>query len=127
VLLSIFPNTFAVCRLQPDEPWPDWPRGGALFSITRTPDELSIVCPESAVPESVQAERGWRCLKVGGPLDFALTGVLSSLTTPLAAAGISVFALSTYDTDYLLLKRDDFDRGLEILAGAGHRIRQDED
>jgi hypothetical protein len=127
VLLSTLPDTFAVCRLQPDDPWPAWLRNGAFFSITRTPDELSIVCPVAAVPETVQAERGWRCLKVEGPLDFTLTGVLSSLLTPLAAAGISVYALSTYDTDYLLLKQDDFERSLEVLAGAGHRIRRGED
>jgi uncharacterized protein len=74
------------------------------------------------VPQEVRAEGGWRCLKVQGPLDFALTGILAALTAPLAAAGIAVFAVSTYDTDYLLLKAENLHRAAEALRGAGHRV-----
>ncbi len=90
-------------------------------SITRTADEVSIVCPLGRVPDDVRRESGWRCLKVEGPLDFALTGILASLAVPLAQAGISIFAISTYDTDYLLVK--DLDGAVATLTGEGHLIR----
>lgn len=121
--LSVLPETFAVCRLGPAEPIPDWALAANSFlSLTRTSDELSIVCPESAVPGDVQWERGWRVLKVDGPLDFAHTGILASLTTPLAEAGVSVFAVSTFDTDYLLVKQRVLNRARSVLTRAGHRF-----
>src|SRR5690349_19722509 len=98
--LSILPDTFAVCRLKRDAAIPAWAASGDFFSITRTADELSIVCLQSNVPDGVQCESDWRCFKIEGPLDFALTGILVSVATPLAHVGISVFAIATYDTDY---------------------------
>lgn len=120
--LSLLPDTLAVCRLAPDAEVPAWAWTGEPASVTRTRDELSLVCREDAVPEGVRAESGWRCLKVQGPLDFALTGIMAALTAPLAAAGISVFAVSTFDTDYLLVKAENLDRASVALRGAGHRV-----
>ncbi len=98
---------------------------GAFVSITRTPDELSVVCAEVSVPDEVKAGRGWRALRVAGSLDFALTGVLAALAVPLAEAGVSIFALSTYDTDYVLLREVDLPREVATLGVAGHRMRGD--
>jgi hypothetical protein len=121
--LSILPDKLAICRLPPDANVPIWAsRGGTILSITKTTDELSIVCPEAGVPEGVRADRGWRCFKIEGPLDLSLTGVLASLVNPLAEARINIFALSTFDTDYLLVKEDKVSKAAEILIQAGHRL-----
>ena len=119
--LSLLPETLAVCRLGPSEPMPDWALIASSFlSVTRTTDELSIVCRESAIPDGIQCEGDWRALKVDGPLDFAETGILASLTTPLADAGVSVFAVSTFDTDYLLVKQAALGQARSVLAREGH-------
>ncbi|MBI5033843.1 MAG: ACT domain-containing protein [Chloroflexi bacterium] len=120
--LSILPDTFAVCRLAPDAPIPSWVTNGDFVSITRTDDELSIVCRQSDVPNGIHCERDWRCLQVDGLLDFALTGILASLATPLAQAGISIFAISTFDTDYLLVKENNLEKAIAVLQNVGHRI-----
>ncbi len=122
--LAVLPGEFGVCRLDKAAEIPPWVLDGTFFSITRTLDELSIVCPAQAIPDTVQAERGWRCLKVYGPLDFGLVGVLSSLADPLARAGISIFAMSTYDTDYLLVRERDLPRAIASLQAAGHHVAQ---
>ena len=119
--LTVLPSRLAVCRLAANALLPIWAAGGALVSITRTADELSIVCLEAQVPGDVTVERGWCCLKVEGPLDFALTGILADLAGALASAGISIFAVSTFDTDYLLVKEETLDRAVEALKVAGHR------
>jgi hypothetical protein len=119
--LTILPGRLAVCRLAPDAAVPSWVNG-PLTAITRTPEELSIVCAQERVPPGIQAEAGWRALKVAGPLDFGLTGILASLAGPLAAAGISIFALSTYDTDYLLVKEENLEQAERTLRAAGHRF-----
>src|SRR5215208_5025568 len=102
VTLSIFEGSFAVCRLGARAMIPHWALDEPFFSITRTPDELSIVCRERTVPPGETCEKGWHCLKVQGPLDFSMTGVMASLAAPLAEAAISIFTVSTFDTDYLL-------------------------
>lgn len=119
--LSILPEAVAVCRLAPDASVPAWARG-AFLSITRTADELSIACDDDAVPAGIQAERGWRVLKLEGPIPFEMTGVASALLAPLAAARISIFLISTYDTDYLLLRAETFSRALDVLRGAGYDV-----
>jgi len=122
--LSVLQDGFAVCRLQPNEPIPAWSLQG-FFSITRTEDEVSIVCPQAYVPLDLQDrafEGEWRCLKVSGPLDFAMTGVLSAIASPLAAANISLFAISTYETDYVLVKQQNLASAIQALSLAGHRI-----
>jgi uncharacterized protein len=122
--LTILPEPLAVCRLDPGEPVPAWAWTGEPACVARTRDELSVVCRGDAVPEGVRAEGGWRCLKAEGPFDFALTGILSAILAPLAAAGIPIFAFSTYDTDYIMVKADDLDRAVEALREAGHRVRR---
>jgi hypothetical protein len=120
--LAAAEGTYAVCRLAPDAPTPAWAAAGAFVSITRTDRELSVVCPEQHVPPDARAERGWRRFQVAGPLDFSLVGVLAALVDPLARAGIPVFAVSTFDTDHLLIRAVDFDRAVEALKAAGHTI-----
>jgi hypothetical protein len=115
-------DTYAVCRLAPNFPIPPWAAAGPFVSITRTARELSIVCPERDVPPGVTSERGWRCLRVAGPLEFSLVGVLAAMVDPLADADIPVFAVSTFDTDYLLTRTADFRRAIETLRAAGHTI-----
>jgi hypothetical protein len=122
--VSTLQDRLAVCRLLPGDPVPKWAWSGALASVTRTRDELSIVCAEDGVPEGVSCERGWRCLSVQGPIAFSEVGVLASLLTPLAEAGISVFAVSTYETDYLLVKQDALSRAQEALASWGHVVHR---
>jgi hypothetical protein len=121
--LAILRDSFAVCRLGAGESIPNWALSGSFCSLTRTPDELSIVCSHELVPEGVEAVRGWKSLKVEGKLDFTLVGILSSLTSSLAQLGISVFVISTYDTDYLFVKESDLDRGIAALRKAGHDVR----
>ena len=118
--IAVLPGTYAICRLEPSATIPAWALGGDLVSVVRTLDELSIVCRQESVPPDIHCEKNWSGLKVQGPLDFALTGILASLTTPLAEAGISIFAVSTYDTDYLLVK--DLEKAIAVLSQAGHHI-----
>jgi len=119
--ISILPSRLAICRLAPDAQVPSWVRG-AFTSVTRTAEELSIVCDDDAVPSEVKVERGWRGLKVEGPIPFEMTGVAAALVAPLAAAKISVFLLATFDTDYLLLKEEVFEAATGVLRGAGHDV-----
>ena len=120
--LFLLPDTFAVCRLAADAALPDWAVAGPFYAVTRTGEELSLVCPQQHVPLGVTCQPGWRCLQVAGPLDFALTGVLASLAQPLAAAGVSIFAISTYDTDYLLIQQEAVDAARAALHNAGHTL-----
>jgi hypothetical protein len=121
--LLILEDRLAVCRLDRGNCVPSWYTRGDFFSITRTPDELTVVCPESIVPDGVRAETGWRALRVFGILDFSLVGILASLAVPLAEAEITMFALSTFDTDYVLVKGDDLGRAVEALGANGHVVR----
>jgi uncharacterized protein len=120
--LVLLDDSLAICRLEADAEVPAWAWSGEPASVTRTRDELSIVCRADAVPRGVRRESGWRCLKVRGPLDFALAGVLAALAAPLAAAGIPVFVVSTFDTDYLMVKEENLARAAATLRAAGHRI-----
>jgi uncharacterized protein len=120
--LLVLPDLYAVCRLDRDAPVPAWATTGQFFSITQTADELSVVCPQSLVPDKVRCERGWRGLRVAGTMDFSMVGVVASLVTPLAKAGIRVFVVSTFDTDYLLVKENDLARATAVLRAAGHTL-----
>jgi hypothetical protein len=101
---------------------PAWATRGALWSVTRSGAELSIVCDASGVPPGVRARAPWRALMIQGPLALDLTGVLASVASPLAAAGVSLFAVSTYDTDYVLVPAADVERAVVVLQQAGHQI-----
>ena len=120
--LTLLPEVFAVCRLSPYADIPHWATDSAFFSVTRTTDELSVVCRQTNVLVDVKAEKDWRCLQVVGPLDFALTGILASLLIPLAEAGVSIFAISTFDTDYLLIKETTLEVAITALRNAGHYV-----
>jgi hypothetical protein len=120
------PGMFAVCKLASDAPLPSWATAGGLFSVTRTADELSIVCPQAVAPVGVHCESGWRCLRVAGAMPFTLVGVLAALTTAVARAGVGVFAVSTFDTDYLFIKAADLPRAVAGLRTAGHIVETEE-
>ena len=122
VKLLHVPGSFAVCKLDAGSPVPSSVTTGDFFNVTRTPDELSVVCRQEVVPEGVVCERGWCCLRVAGAMPFTLVGVLASLTTPIAGAGVGVFAVSTFDTDYLLLKAGEMSKAVAALRAAGHEV-----
>ena len=120
--LSVLPGTFAVCRLSPDAAIPEWANQGSMFSITRTADELSIVCETAYIPANVRAETDWRVLKFKGPFDFSLVGILAAVLVPLAKVGIGIFALSTFATDMVLVKADRLDLAVTTLRDEGHSV-----
>ena len=120
--LCILPGRLAVCRLSPDAPLPEPPSRASFWSVTRTEEELTIVLPEEAVSAGWKAEMGWHCFKVLGPLDFDLTGILASLATSLAEAGVPIFAISTYDTDYILVKEENLEKAKQALLASGHSV-----
>lgn len=118
--LAILPETLAIVRLSQTAEIPAWATGGSFFSVTRTPDELSIVVEQSRVPPGEQSQNGWRAIKAIGPFDLGEVGVLASLAAPLAAAKISVFVLATFDTDYLLVAGNNLANAVTALESAGH-------
>jgi hypothetical protein len=118
----IVPGQFAVSRLLPEAAIPQWAHSASFASITRTSDELSIVCLASSVPEEVKSERDWACLKLLGPFPFQETGILASFLDPCARAGIPIFAVSTFDTDYVLVKEADKERAQKALTDVGHEL-----
>lgn len=123
---SRVPGAFAVCRLPAEAALPAWASMGNFFSISRTSDELSIVCHAAQVPPGIQRDNGWACLKLHGPFPFSETGILSSFVRPLAERAIPVFAISTFDTDYVLVKNDWLDKAVEALTEAGHQAVESE-
>jgi len=120
--LILSPHRLAVSRLSPDTSIPLWTATSDFVSITCTVAELSIVCLEAVVPDNIRCEKGWRCLRVAGTLDFSLTGILASLVNPLAQSGISVFCISTFDTDYLMVKEANLQAAITALQLEGHQI-----
>jgi hypothetical protein len=122
--LRVLEETLAIARLAADVPVPAWVAGRDFLAVVRTQRELSIVCRDDAVPGSVhEVERGFRALAVAGTLDFTLTGIVASLAAPLAAAGISIFGISTYDTDHILVRAEHLTEAIAALAAAGHTVR----
>lgn len=119
---ELFPALMAISRLHPKAPFPSWAKDSEFTVMTRTPDEVSIICAEIVVPKGIIAERGYKLLRIKGPLDFSLIGVLSSVLTILADAKISVLAFSTYDTDYIMVKENDLERALAALYKQGHTV-----
>jgi hypothetical protein len=114
--LSVLEERLAVCRLEPHTEIPAWATGAPFFSVTRTSDELSVVCPEEYIPAGVACERGWRAFKLEGP-------VLASVAVPLAESGISLLAIAIYDTDYVLVEESRLDFATQALRKRGHEIR----
>lgn len=113
------PGSFAICRLAAGTPLPTWFVPGAFASVSWSADEVSITCLASQVPDDVHCARDWRCLMLQGPFAFELTGILLKVLQPLAAAGIGIFAVSTFDTDYVLVKADAFEAAKRALVESG--------
>ena len=120
--LTAFSWELAVCGLAGDAVVPEWATRGAFHAIVRSPGELTLVCDAALVPSEVKAQTGWRCFGLKGPIPFTETGVLSSLAVPLAKAGIGIFVISTFDTDYLLVPGPRFEEAKRVLSAAGHRV-----
>jgi uncharacterized protein len=122
--LDLLPDRLAVCRLAGDAGIPEWAGHGAgFYSVTRAPGELSVVCAEGAVPNGVKHDGGWRVFQIEGPFDFGVVGILVSAAAPLADAGVPIFAVSTFDTDYVLVKEDQVERAVLALENSGHQVR----
>lgn len=122
--MKLLKEKFGVCRLDKNSLIPEWSQNNDFFSITRTSDELSIVCKEDNIPNDIKYEKDWRILKVEGPLDFSLIGILSKISTILAQKGISIFAVSTYDTDYILVKDKDIKNAVISLIKEHYEVIQ---
>jgi len=120
--LDLLSDELAVCRLPLDAAVPNWAWSGELTSITSTDDELSVVCCADPVPDDIRHTAGWRAFKVRGPLDFGLVGILARLSSTLADAGVSIFAISTYDTDYVLVRAPQLDEAIAALESAGYGV-----
>jgi hypothetical protein len=120
--LKVLGERLSICRLGAEEEDPAWATRGPFFSVTRTRDELSVVCPEEVVPESISRERGWRALRLEGTFDLSMVGILASVASPLAEAGASIFAVSTFDTDYVLVREEQLDLAVDTLRASGHRV-----
>lgn len=122
--LSVLEGEYAISRLEPSSAVPDWAWQGELVSVSKTRDELSILCLSSNVPDDVRCEREWAAFKLNGPFEFTLTGILVSVLEPLRVADIGIFAVSTFDTDYVLVKRANLEAAIEALEKAGHDVRK---
>jgi hypothetical protein len=122
VRLRTLPDLYAIVRLDPDSAVPGWVYDSPFWSVTRSDAELSVVCAEEDIPDDARAERGWWALELAGPLDFSLTGVVASLVSPLAEAKVSIFVISTFETDYLLVRENDGVRAVAALREAGHVV-----
>ena len=120
--LRTLPDSYAVVRLHPGADLPEWVDKGPFRSVTRTDNEVSVVCRDFDVPDGESVDRGWTVLETMGPVDFSLTGVISSLVEPLAAAEVPIFVISTFESDYVLVRSSDLARAADALEGAGHEF-----
>jgi hypothetical protein len=120
--LKVFENLYAVCRFPIDTAVPSWTESGEFVSVTRTPDEISVVCEQSSVPGVVDAERDWRLLRIEGQIEFSKTGIISTIVQPLATAGISVFTIATFNTDYVLVKEAKLQAAVLVLKSVGFHV-----
>jgi hypothetical protein len=120
--LTLLQSKLAVCQLAAAAKIPDWAYTGQFSAIVKTQEELSLVCEQNLVPAQIKAERNWRAFKVQGPLEFTQVGVLAALAQPLAKAGVSIFAISTFDTDYVLVKEQSLDQAVRVLRQSGFTV-----
>jgi hypothetical protein len=121
--LHALPAPLALCRLSSSDAIPEWTaRARTFLTISRTPTELSIIADQSAVPVDVDAQRGYRALRVEGPLPLDLIGIFAAIAAPLAAANVPIFPIATYDTDYVLVAESHLERAVRALEAAGHRV-----
>jgi hypothetical protein len=122
--IKLFNNKYGICQLKHDEDIPNWLNREHFYSITKTSDELSIVCVQDTIPNSIKCEKEWRLLKIEGKFDFSLIGILASLASILAKAGVGIFAISSYDTDYILVKDKDIEKAVRALSNGNHQVIQ---
>lgn len=122
LVLSTLDGFFAICKLNPQTKIPNWSLKGEFYSITRTSEELSILCPQKIIPDEITSVGRWRGLKIEGPFKFTEIGILNSITAPLASVKISLLSISTFDTDYVFIQDDQFEDALLILAANGHEV-----
>ena len=122
--LTLLPQPLAICQLEPDTPMPEWAWNSKFLTITRTPDEFSLLCDANLVPAGFRSEGGWRALKMEGPFEFTQIGVPASVLNPLAEAQVSILSIATYDTDYVLVAEPDLPAALAALAAAGHQVSE---
>ena len=120
--LRTLPDSYAIVRLHPGSELPEWVDKGPFRSVTRTDNEVSVVCRDHDVPEGESAERGWCVLELLGPLDFSLAGVVAALVDPLARAELPIFVISTFETDYILVRSQGLDDASAALELAGHAV-----
>lgn len=120
--MKLLKEKYGVCSLNKEDAIPEWAQCDQFYSITKTMDELSVVCPQDCIPGNIKCEKEWRIIKVEGPLDFSLIGILASISTILANKGISIFAVSTYDTDYILVKEKDITSAIDALTAENYKI-----
>ncbi len=120
--MRILNEEYGVCRLEADSEVPSWARNGEFTSITRTSDELSVVCSEKNIPEEIICERNWKIIKIEGPLDFTMIGVLAQISMILAKEKISIFVISTFDTDYILVKEKYLNLAKITLIKEGYKF-----
>lgn len=120
--MKLLKDKYGVCRLDKPGPVPNWGIEGEFYSVTKTEDELSIVCVEESTPDNIKCEKDWRVLKVEGPLDFSLVGILSAISGLMAEKSISIFAISTYDTDYILVKDKDLNKAIKALCDDKYEV-----
>jgi hypothetical protein len=120
--LSLLKDKYAICTLPKDAPIPDWALTQSLISITRSEKELTIVCRQDIIPSEPQSDLNWRCFRIDGSFDLNQIGVISSISSPLADAGVSIYVISTYDTDYFLVKENNLDKTISTLSNSGHSV-----
>ncbi len=120
--ITILKEIFGIARLDKNSPIPEWAKKGSFYSITNTSDELSIVCEKTNIPEDVKISNNWKIFKIEGPFDFSLVGIMAHLSTVLADGGVSIFTISTFDTDYILVKEENLEKATELLRKAGHIV-----
>jgi len=122
--LSLLKDKYGICTLPNTAPIPDWALTQSLASITRTEKELTIVCRLEILPSQYQSDLKWRCFKIDGSFDLNQIGVISSISSPLADAGISIYVISTYDTDYFLIQEQNLEQTISVLSNSGHYIKK---
>lgn len=120
--ITVLPGLFAVCRLDASAGVPTWAQAGPFWFVGRSLDEVSVICDQQHVPPGVHCEQGWRCLRLDGPFALTMTGVLLRVLAPLADAGVAIFALSTFDTDHVLVRERALDAAVDALRAAGHQV-----
>lgn len=121
--LNVLKDRFGICKLGKEGGVPEWIKKSDFISLTWTPEELSIVCEVNCIPEDIKTEKPWKCLKVKGPLDFGLTGILAGLSQVLAEDGIEIFVISTYNTDYILVREKELEHSIKVLSRAGYNFQ----